>query len=119
MLLPERATGIELDLEQRLGEDGQLGEVGTTLLQRRRITAGCWRRPTPANAGGARVQGLGLDGRWALGHTAPGPAAHSARQLGPVPLQTGRRGCPNGLPGRLRAVPTLGFDVHSALWPLT
>ena len=124
LLLPERATGIELGLEQLLG---QLGEVGITVLQRRlqqRIQYQLgyvderWVL-APANAGGARVQGLELDGRWALARTALALPLTLRGSLGLYRSRLDDVDAPNGLPGQPRAVLNLGFEMRSALWPLT
>lgn len=127
LLLPERATGIELGLEQALGSDGQQGEVGITLLQRRiqqRIQYQLdfvddrWLL-APVNAGGARVQGLELDGRWALAATAVALPLTLRGSLGLYRSQLDGVDAPNGLPGQPRAVLNIGFDVVSARWPIT
>jgi outer membrane receptor for ferrienterochelin and colicins len=126
LLLPERATGIELGLEQALGEDGQQGEIGITLLQRRiqqRIQYQLdfvddrWRL-APVNAGGARVQGLELDGRWALARTAVALPLTLRSSLGLYRSKLDDVDAPNGLPGQPRAVLNIGFDVQSATGPL-
>ncbi|MCX7277426.1 MAG: TonB-dependent receptor [Burkholderiales bacterium] len=127
LLQPERATGIELGLAQLLDEDGQQGEFGITLLQRRiqqRIQYQLdwvddrWLL-APVNAGGARVQGLELDGRWALDHTAAALPLTLRGSLGLYRTRLDDVASPNGLPGQPRALLNLGFDVHSARWPLS
>jgi len=127
LLQPERATGIELGLAQLLDEDGQQGEFGITLLQRRiqqRIQYQLdwvddrWLL-APVNAGGARVQGLELDGRWALAHTAAALPLTLRGSLGLYRTRLDDVASPNGLPGQPRALLNLGFDVHSARWPLS
>jgi outer membrane receptor protein involved in Fe transport len=127
LLLPERATGIELGLEQALGAGGQLGEVGITLLQRRiqqRIqyqlgSVGDRWLLAPVNAGGARLQGLELDGRWALARTVVALPLTLRSSLGLYRTRLDDVDAPNGLPGQPRAVLNIGFDVHSTRWPIT
>lgn len=127
LLLPERATGVELGLTQLLGEGGQLGEFGINLLQRRirqRIQYQLdfvddrWLL-APVNAGGARVRGVELDGRLVLART---PVALPVTLRGSLGLYRSRlddQDAPNGLPGQPRAVLNLGFEVQSAVWPLS
>ncbi len=126
LLLPERATGIELGLEQALGEEGQQGEINVTLLQRRiqqRIQYQLdfvddrWLL-APVNAGSARVQGLELDGRWALASTAVALPLTLRGSLGLYRSQLDGVDAPNGLPGQPRAVLNIGFDVQNATGPL-
>lgn len=127
LLQPERAVGIELGLVQRLDADGEQGEFGATLLQRRiqqRIQyqldyANDRWLLAPVNAGGARVQGLELDGRWALAHTSAALPITLRGSLGLYHSRLDDVDAPNGLPGQPRAVLNLGFEVRSASAPFT
>ncbi len=127
LLQAERATGVELGFEQLLGADGRQGEVGINLSQRRirqriqhqlNFVDERWLL-TPVNAGGARVQGVELDGRMALGQTPVALPVNLRASLGLYRSRLDDQEAPSGLPGQPRAVLNLGFEVKSANSPFS